>query len=349
MEQNKTNQPKNEEIDLIQLLEYFKNGIKSVFKRIGKIIGLFIQIIILLKKNWILVVSFILLGALYGAVIKPLLSKKNSQQYEFVLKGNSLSNMELYSIAKEINNTSSETEVSEEETKMTANLNISRMNIEPIERDEDVINNYFEQIELNMFRGLMTDTLYFQVFNLKSHKSNLLESDYALQKVNLTLKEGVNPQKIQEQLFAYLKNSHKINTEQEIRLNLLKNHERRIERAIDNIDSLMGARVSANKNASAPGSDQMMVNTAYRNNVERDLLDSYDLYSKRLYSVQTTRSNYESGFSIVSNIHAVKETGFLGIPAIKFSILGFLFSLMVVLGIQINHYLNRYAEKHNLN
>src|SRR5690554_7370770 len=115
MEQNKTNQPKNEEIDLIQLLEYFKNGIKSVFKRIGKIIGLFIQIIILLKKNWILVVSFILLGALYGAVIKPLLSKKNSQQYEFVLKGNSLSNMELYSIAKEINNTSSETEVSEEE------------------------------------------------------------------------------------------------------------------------------------------------------------------------------------------------------------------------------------------
>jgi len=67
-----------EEVDLIRLLNYFKNGIKSIFRALWKVVELFILFILLLKKNWILVLGLTLLGALYGKFIQPMMASKDS-------------------------------------------------------------------------------------------------------------------------------------------------------------------------------------------------------------------------------------------------------------------------------
>lgn len=342
-----TPQQDNDEVDLIRLLNYFKNGIKSFFRKIGKLFGLVILFILLLRKNWILVGILVVFGVVYGLFKKYQVSDSESQQYEFVLKGNSLSNMELYALGKEIKN--NDTLSLSAGMKLAQGLSIKKMSIEPIVRDEDIINNYFEQIESNVFRGLMTDTLYYHAFDLKSHQSKMQEPDFALQKVNLTIKNGgKSVTKVQDELLGYLQNLPNVKREQNNRIKLLASYEHQIKRAVDNIDSLMVARTSANRNLTVAGNDQMMVNTANRTNVEKDLLEAYEMYAKKLYGIQNAKSTYENSYSVISSIHAVDESGALSNPLLRFPFIGFVLAALIVLVLQFNKYLNRYEKKNNI-
>lgn len=347
MNQENQNHSKNEEVDLIQLFNYFKNGIKSVFSWIGKCFSYLFYFIFLIRKNWILTVGLVLAGFIYGAFIKPALKNTDIRTYEMVVKGNPVSNLEIYAFGSEINSVKSDDLNSKEEgIELAKSLDISDVSIEPIQKEEDMVNHYFEQIEMNTLRGIETDTLFFQDFKLKDHKSKMENSDFSMQRIKITVKNSqVNPNEIQDKLLSYFNNLPSVKSNQEAQLSILQNYERELKRSLVNIDSIMYSRSVANKKSVSSNGEQLMVNTASRGNVEWDLLRFTEYFTKRLYGTQKLISSYQNGVNVVSNLRSVKEESLLGNSGIKYGILGFLLACLVILGLRFNKYLDKYESK----
>ena len=347
--QNLNNSKNGEEVDLIQLLNYFKNGIISIFRGIGKIFSYLFYFIFLLRKYWILTGGLVLLGIFYGAFITPMLKDTDVKIYEMVVKASPVANLELYAFGEEVNIQKSESvNQAEKGIQLAKSLGISKISIEPIEREEDVINNYFEQIEVNTLRGIETDTLFFQDYKLSEHKSKMTETDFAFQKIQIKVKnDHKRPIEIQEQLFNYLNNLPSIKNDQEARLMALTNYEHHLKRTLGNIDSIMYSKAVANKNSTSSEAEQLLVNTASRGTVEADLLRYTESFSKKLYGTQKMIKSYQNGVNIVSNLRSAKEEEAFGGTTLRYAILGFVLASLVILGIQFNKFLNKY-ERENL-
>lgn len=352
MSQETQNTPNSndEEVDIIRLFNYFKQSINSFFRRIGKLFEYIIQFIVILKKNWMIVGGLVLIGGLYGGIINPLLIGSEVKYYEMTVRSGPVSNLELYAFASEIKNQKSTfANPQSEGIQLAKELGIISLQVDPVLRDEDVINNYFEQIESNKLRGLETDTIYFKSFKLKEHETNMANTDFTLQKIKIKAKTTNNsPKIIQEKLINYFNDLPGIKADQEVRMTNLIAYEKGIKRTIDNIDSIMSSRVIANKQDVLTSSNQMVLNAANRENVEKDMLRYYELFSKKLYSVQKDKSLYSNPVNIVTNLRSSKEENVILNPTIHFSLIGFLLSILVVLGLRFNRYLDQYARNNNI-
>ena len=352
MSQETQNTPKatDEEVDIIRLFNYFKQGFVSVFKRIGRLFDYFILLIILLKKNWIIVGSLVLLGGLYGSVINPLLEGSEIKYYEMTVRSGAVSNLELYALAAEIRHQkASSANPQSGGIKLAKELGIISLQVEPVHRDEDIVNNYFEQIESNKLRGLETDTIYFKDFKLKERKNQMADTDYALQKLKIKTKVTNNtPKDIQEKLLNYLNNLPGIIADQRVRMSTLNTYEQEVSRTIANIDSILSSRRWVNRQEVAAGGSQMVFNTANRENVEKDMLRSFEMYAKKLYGIQKDKALYPEAVNIVTNLRSGKEQNLIINPAIHYALLGFLLSMFIVLAIQFNKFLERFARKNGV-
>lgn len=336
----------NEEVDIIKLLNYFKNGVKSIFRRIGKMFSYIFYFIFLLRKFRILTGSLVALGVIYGAIIKPMLKESDEKIYEMVVKTSPVSNIELYAFGKEINiQESLNSNLDSEGIQLAKNLGISSISIEPIKNEDDAINNYFEQIEVNTLRGIETDTLFFHDFKLKDHKNKMAETDFSLQKIRINVNEDhKSASEIQESLLNYLNNLPGIKNDQQARQLALKNYEYELKRTLTNIDSIMYSRAVANKNSTSAGGEQLMVNTASRNTVEGDLLRYTEYFTKRLYGTQKMINSHQNAVSIISNLRLTDEKKVFGGATLNYGIIGLALASLIILAIQFNTYLNRYEN-----
>lgn len=349
MNQELNNDPKQtrEEIDLIVLFNYIKNGIKSVFRKLWELVELFISFIILLKKNWLIFLGITAIGIAFGFYKKYTGVDTSVKRYQMIVKSNPVTNLELYAFASEVNKqNSTESNPQSEGVKFAKSLGFKNMSIEPIPKTEDVINNYFEQIELNTFRGLETDTLYYQGLDITKHKSKMENTDYSLQKINIAVEDSqTQPYQLQEKFLNYINNIPSVKDEQEKRLAILKNYEVQLQKNIANIDSLMIGRVIANKKGGQTGSDQVLVNTASRGNVEWDLLRFAESFSKKLYGTQKMINNYQKGVNVISNMRSISEGGTLDNPIVKYGLIGLLLGMLSVLLLQFNKYLTDFENR----
>ncbi|MBW7871358.1 MAG: hypothetical protein H3C39_09875 [Flavobacteriia bacterium] len=292
-------------------------------------------------------VGLVLAGFIYGAFIKPALKNTDIRTYEMVVKGNPVSNIEIYAFGSEINSMKSDDLNSNEEgIQLAKSLDISDVSIEPIQKEEDMVNHYFEQIEMNTLRGIETDTLFFQDFKLKDHKSKMENSDFSMQRIKITIKNAqINPNEVQEKLLNYFNNLPSVKNNQEAQLSILQNYERELKRSLVNIDSIMYSRSVANKKSVSSNGEQLMVNTASRGNVEWDLLRFTEYFTKRLYGTQKLISSYQNGVNVVSNLRSVKEESLLGNSGTKYGILGFLLACLIILGLRFDKYLDKYKDE----
>lgn len=340
--QNMDNQP-NDEVDLIRLMNYFKNGIKSFFRKIGNLFSYLFFLIYLLKKNWILTLSLIILGAAYGAFIKSMIDDPNEKKYEMIVKANPISNLELYAFGSEASNQKSiKANLNGEGMKFARELGITKIEIEPIERDEDVVNNYFEQVELNTLRGMETDTLFFKDFEMKSYKSKLAPTDYRLQRIKLKITGNkIAPSEIQDKLLNYLNNLPGVKTDQQSHLAILQNYESELKKSLTSMDSIMVARATANRNLTATGSE-FMLNAATRNTVEADMMRYTEIFTKRLYGTQKLISYYQNGLNVVSNLRSVKDDKLVGNQTLRYALFGLMAAALIILGLRFNKWLNKY-------
>jgi hypothetical protein len=337
----------SEEIDLIRLFNYFKNGIKSIFRAIGKLFELIIVFIILLKKNWILVLGLVALGAIFGKFILPVLSQNSSQKYEMVVRTNPIANYELYSYAVELNNPKMNP-IASKEVGFEGNTKINGMNISPIPKLEDEIQNYFQQIENGAVRGFETDTLYFHNFEIKGVKNFLDDKDYPLQKIVFYADENIDTKKVQDKFVNYFNNLGSIKNEQQSRYNALTLLERKIQTDLNAIDSIMFSRAAAAKNTNPATSEQVLVNTASRSNVEGEILYMSEKLTKKLYGIQKLKNDAERGVSVISSLRISEEKNFFSNQMYKYMLFGFIAASLIILGIQFNKYLEKVAQKKSL-
>lgn len=335
---------KNDEVDVIRLLNYFKNGIKTIFRMMWRVVEAFIQFIILLRKNWIIVTLVTLIGCLFGFYVKYIDVKVKT--YEMVVRANPTSNIELYAISNEINSQQKFNPKFEGEgIKVAKQLGIEKLKIEPIKRSEDVVNSYFNQIEGNPIRADQTDTIYYLAFPIDKHKDLMVDFDFSIQKLQFKVKNETQPNLIQDQFLNYLNNLPGVKSEQENKLAVLKSYERVLTNSLNNIDSLFISKAFENKKGNAIGSEQLLVNTASRGTVEGDLLRYTEIFSKKLFGVKKEISHYQKGINVISDIRLVEDDNLLNNSIIKYTILGFLISCLVILLIQFNKYLNKFSER----
>lgn len=345
--QNTPNQG-DEEVDLIRLLNYFKNGIKSFFRKIGDLLGLFLQFIILLKKNWIVLVIFTALGvafALYSHFDK---GEGESTKFEMVVQSNPISNLQLYAFSNDIKNQKTfSTDNAPEAVMLAKRLGIKNMSIEAIEKTEDIINNYFSQIELATVRNEQTDTLFFQTFDINKHLSNMEPTDFSYQKIKITTDGSTSTKELQQEILNYINNSPVVKNEQQNQLAILESYEYQLNRNIANIDSILVARAISNKEQPTMGSDQLLVNTASRSNVEADLLRYSDVFNRKLHSTKRLIGNYKNGINPLTDLHIIKDDGLLNKPIFRYGFYGFLSAVVLILLLEFNKYLNRIEKKNN--
>lgn len=330
----------NEEVDLIKLLNYFKNGIKSIFRWIWKGFELIFQFIALLRKKWIIVLALTVAGIAYGWYIKNYV-KSDVMSCEMVVKSNPISNIELYAFSSEVNN-QNDFSTSSEGKNVAKKLGIRTMIAEPIVREVDVVNSYFDQVENITFRGDQTDTLYYQASELGKYKGSVSNEDYTLQRVKLIVNKNNPTAEVQEGLLQYLNNLAGPKKEQENKLAVLTSYERILKQSLNSIDSLMVSRATLNKNSGPAGTEQLLVNTASRGNVEADLLRYSEIMSRKLYGTQKKIAEYQNGINVVSNLRLIKDENILSKPMIKYGLLGFLLAAALILLLQFNKFLSKY-------
>src|SRR5690606_8118447 len=124
---------------------------------------------------------------------------------------------------------------------------IKNMSIEAIEKTEDIINNYFSQIELATVRNEQTDTLFFQTFDINKHLSNMEPTDFSYQKIKITTDGSTSTKELQQEILNYINNSPVVKNEQQNQLAILESYEYQLNRNIANIDSILVARAISNK------------------------------------------------------------------------------------------------------
>lgn len=336
----------DDEVDVIRLLNYFKNGIKSFFRFLWRLIEVIIQFIVLLKKNWIIVGVLTLGGAIYGWYLQQ---NKEIKTYEMVVRTNPFSNIELYAFSEEVNSQNKfSPKIETEGITLAKNLGIGSVKIEPIEKTENVISSYFNQIDGSPLRADQTDTIYYLAFQINEHKSNMDEFDYNIQRIQFNVQKDISPDKIQDDFLKYMNNVPGVKREQESKLAILNSYENVIKRTLSNIDSLLVSKAVANKGTNGGGSEQLLVNTASRGTIEGDLLRYAEIFSKKLYGTQKEISEHQMGVNIVSNLRLISNDKILNNPLIKYTILGFILASLIVLLIQFNKYLNRFSAERNL-
>lgn len=329
----------NDEVDLIKLLEYFKGGIKSLFRKFWQLIEVLLKFILLVKKNWLIIVTLTAMGAAYGWYL-DYFSKSDTMNYEMVVRSNPIGNIELYAFSSEVNN-QKVINYQSEGIDMIKRLGIKKMSVKPLEREEDVLNNYFDNIETAVMRNDMTDTLYYHSHEIIEHKKKMENTDYSLQSIKLKAPENISPKKIQEDILNYLNNLPGVIVERNNKLSILKNYEKVIKQNLDNIDSVMISRAAMNQTAGVAGAEQLLVNTASRINVEADLLEFSEALSKKLYGTQKRIAEYESGISVISNLRHVEEKGMMDNAFISYAVSAFILALIIILLKEFNRYLNR--------
>lgn len=334
-----------EEVDLIRLLNYFKNGVKSIFRALWRVVELFILLILLLKKNWILVLGLTLLGAIYGKFIQPMLTSSDHRKYEMVVRTNPIGNYELYSYAVEVNTSHTNKEALKELGFTTPDTQLTGLSISPIPKLEDEIQNYFQQIETATVRGFETDTLYYHTYDIKNSRNHIDEKDYPLQKIVISTRGEADSKKIQEKFINYFNNLASIKNEQQARYKALTILEKEVQTDLDAIDSLMFNRAYAAKNTHPATSEQVLVNTASRGNVEGELLYHSEKLTKKLFGIQRMKSEAERGITVISNLRISKQEAFIHNKMLQFALTGFFAAVILILVIQFNKFLDDYGKR----
>lgn len=344
-QENMNNSNPNEEVDLIRLLNYFKNGIKSIFRAIGNVINYILQFVVLLRKNWIFIVGLAALGAVYGKFIKPLFSNSEGiKSYEMVVRSNPISNYELYALSDAVNQEEVNINPKEESAVFTQKLGITSMSVEAIPKMNDVISRYYEQTEISTLRNFETDTLFYQGFELKEYQSKMEDEDYSLQRIKLKVNSEEIPKNIQNQFLNYLNNLPGVKREKESKLLAMETLEHQMQSSLNSIDSILMGRAKMNSQAKS-GVDQLMLNATNRSNVEWDLLRFKEMFSKRLYGIQMEKADLQNGVQIISNLRTVGNKGDLSNPMIKYALYGLVLSILVIFGLQFNKYLDKISKE----
>ncbi len=336
----------NSDISLIELLNYFKNGIKAIFRAIfnffKSVLNVFLQFLLVIRKNLALIGVSILIFVGIWAVLKRSYGFQN-YGYDLVVKPNYYSTDALISHIKSLDDNAG-TDASTEFGK-----SLQDISMKPIESLSDEVSSYYNVID-NDYSSSTTfrqnfnrDTVFFRQMELEDFRENITDRDYSVFKIELktlkkwSQKELLNAitQPIEENpTFKNFRNKYLDNLKLEM-TNQMK--------SIALIDTLLLARTNPNLIVSQ---DNITFDDGGNTKImERELLMEKEAILKRVQDNSLKQIQNANVVEILSQPEEVKPNRRIKRDLPYFVLYGFLFALFIIFLRWLWSYLNQLEKE----
>jgi len=337
------NKPQSE-IDILALFEYFKNGIKSIFKGIARLfVWLFRQITDLLYviyRNWLLFLVLMLLFALLGVYKTDLLA--NKYKYEMVVQPQMNSNYELYDQIAGLE------QIIRNDLEPKEGLEgLSKIQITPIKRLSDEVRLYYEIPKNTMITGspdmfgYERDTVFYRAMEFKDFKEEISAQDYPLQKISVNSKEKLNLELLEDLILQPFSESEFWNRTKAQKINRLEAKANIYQGILNRSDSLLSAYAKMPNQGQS--SEIRISGRGTENNVEYDILRQMQFYSDGLENIQVELNNSQEVVRVLSPLKIVEDDSFRSyLNPFTGLLIGFILSLLILLMKRILKYLKHY-------
>lgn len=340
------NKPQTD-IDILALFEYFKNGIKSIFKGIANVFAwIFLRLMELLHaiyRNWILVFGLMLIFGLLGIFKDHVMSKK--YKYEMVVAPQINSTFELYDhIAGLEQKVKDEIGVAEELK------GIKKIRIEPIKRISDEMRLYYEIPKNTMVTGAPDmfgyerDTIFYRGMDFKDFKKEINLMDYPIQKISVNSNQKLNSNVLEEYIVQpFTKNEYWDRAKLE-KINRLQSKEKIYKDVISRADSILISY--AQTPVQRQSSEIRISGSGKENNVEYDIFRQVSAYSDGLENIQVELNNSQDIIKVLSHLKRVQDDSFRSyLNPFTGVLVGLFLSLLILFLKYLLGYLRAYQPK----
>lgn len=343
-EQPNIPQEPKDEIDILALFEYFKNGIKSLFKGIGKIINtivhLLLNYLLLLKKNWWVVAACVVLLVAFSLFKNSLIGEK--YKYQMVVEPQFNSSYALYEQIDALN-------VEATKGNKAELSGISRFGISPLKSMENEVQLYYEITKNADLSGNPDryenerDTVFFKSVTLDDFKNQLKDEDYPIQEISIYSQAPIDTKKIKEIILKSIMENPYWESKIKNKVDRINQRESIAKQAIVRTDSLLASyqkrgTMGTQSTISIDGDNA-------KNNVENDLLNQIKGTAKEIETLQMQKDNSKQLINIVSELKRVGNDTPSSYINPKTAVLwGLILASVIILFIQMVKFLNKYEN-----
>jgi len=333
--------PNNEEVDLGQLFKLIGQGISNFIKGIKSffigILNLFIQIALFLKKNFIKIAAITFLGVVFGFYkdyTNPIVYEATMQ-----VEPNSGSTQQLYNEVEAINNA-----IKQENSIVLKQLGLNAGDYAFAEITPIISN----RIQLKIFNDFIEtlDTTTIKDVEYNRFIQELANTDYPKHNITLNINNQLVFNKYQKVLFDNVAKNNLLQERQKVNLDNLNYKEEKLKKSLRDIDSL---RVIYNKvllaeaNKLNTGTKIITAKQGNKSNIELELYIKKSEIIDSLSSITKQITNNKKLIQINADFSSVGKSKkeLLDRVFIKFGLIAFLFSIVLILLFNFNNYLNK--------
>lgn len=330
----------NNETDILTLLEYFKNGIKGIFKSIknffGSIINSIVWLLLLIKKNVLLFAICILAFVVFSFFRKNILGEKFA--YEMIVKPNYNSNEALYNIVNSLKSKANKPE---------GLPYLNAIDIEPITSINQQVDVFYSLIgnEFDINSGLKQsndrDTLIYRQMKFEDFKDKIADEDYIYQKINIKSSKKLSKKELYQLIVQPIEDMEMFKRYKTAYLKSLDIGLQLNKKGLQRIDTLL--LQLSNRNVQNLSSISLKAES--KNNVEEDLFNQYSKYSNAIINLENKKALYNKVINVVSDGNEISTKRFSEQNALVYAIYGFLFALLLVLLLRLWNYLALLEKK----
>jgi len=339
--------PQTEEVDLGKLFQVIGNGFKNLFNSIGKLLKklfhYFISLLIFFKKNALIIGAATILAGILGYVLD--MDKTIEYQSDMIIDTNYGSGHQLYSQQNYLNAL-----IERGDTKKLAEIfNISDEDANTLTgfatEPNDIKNSLLREFDYYMQH---TDTIYTRDLTVGNYSKRLDLPDYKVQKITAYATNQTIFSNLNKGVINLVENEHYKNL-LKLKLNEYGHRKVVLQKNLGEIDSLRKryrevALLNAKK-TTVSGTNISLAEKQNNSNKDVDLFTESNKILGQLKGLDTER--IRNGFitTVLSEFHlGVHKTSIRSEKWFKFAVLGFLLSLMAILGLKLNNYLNNYQK-----
>jgi hypothetical protein len=324
----------SEEIDMISLFNLLAKKTKSFFVLIMNVLisvfNLFISLLDIIKKNYILLSSAVIIGVLTGYMLEKKFYK-SSYTSSLTLSPNFGSTYQLYGNIEFYQNLI--TEEDSEKLKIYLNLDSSdskslkQISIKPYTN---------ELLNLKNYRKLLgiADSLTAVDFNYEDYTSKIPFDSYSRHIITIELNNNKVPTQIEEKIIQNIENNLYYKNKKETYLENLKFKKLYILESIEKLDTLL---LAEKKNSESENSGTTVVLDDNQNkNIDLQLFDRYTSLRNELVEINTELNDKKK---VINTIDSFSKVG--SIVSAKYIILSPLLLFLLSLFLILIHDLNR--------
>ena len=330
-------QNNNQEIDISSLLSLASKKANSVFvlfiNLLISVINLFIKLLALVRKNYLLLSSAVIIGVLMGYTYEKKFYKPTYTS-SLTLSPNFGSTYQLYGNIDFYQNLIKEQNFS----KLKSYLNLDSSDSKSLQ-GISIIPYTNELLKLKNFKVLLgtADTITASKLNYDNYNDNIPFDSYSRHVITLELNNNKVPTHIEERIINNIENNIYYKNKKENYLENLEFQKQYILKSIEKLDTLLFAE---KKNSEGENSGTTIVlGDNQKENIDLQLFDRYKTIRNELVDINfelNDKKNVINTINSFSDIGAEKDSYFIILPPLFL----FLISLFLILLFELNKKLN---------